>query len=124
MFSSIKIAMVLVLLAGAGGAFYYVKQLQHDNEVLKLNQAKLEESIGEQKEVIAMQKQSYEKIVSANAALNDKIAELNKARDELQNKLAKHDLNYLAVEKPGLIERIINKGSKDVLNEIENLTAN
>jgi len=116
--------MVLVLLAGAGGAFYYVKQLQHDNEVLKLNQAKLEESIGEQKEVIAMQKKSYEKIVSANAALTDKVAELNKARDELQNKLAKHDLNYLAVEKPGLIERIINKGSKDVLNEIENLTAN
>jgi len=124
MFSSIKIAMVLVLLAGAGGAFYYVKQLQHDNEVLKLNQAKLEESIGEQKEVIAMQKKSYEKIVSANAALNDKVAELNRAKDELQNKLAKHDLNYLAVEKPGLIERIINKGSKDVLNEIENLTAN
>ena len=123
MFSSIKIAMVVVLLAGAGGAFYYVKKLQHDNEVLKINQVKLEEAVSEQQEVIAMQKESFEKIQTANAELNDKVAELNKAKNELQNKLAKHDLNFLAVEKPGLIQRIINKGSKDVLNEIETLTA-
>lgn len=115
--------MVVVLLAGAGGAFYYVKKLQHDNEVLKINQVKLEEAVSEQQEVIAMQKESFEKIQTANAELNDKVAELNKAKNELQNKLAKHDLNFLAVEKPGLIQRIINKGSKDVLNEIETLTA-
>ena len=123
MFSSIKIAMVVVLLAGAGGAFYYVKKLQHDNEILKINQVKLEEAVTEQQEVIAMQKESFEKIQSANAELNAKVNELNKAKNELQNKLAKHDLNFLAVEKPGLIQRIINKGSKDVLNEIETLTA-
>ena len=123
MFSSIKIAMVVVLLAGAGGAFYYVKKLQHDNELLKINQVKLEEAVSEQQEVIAMQKESFEKIQTANVELNSKVAELNKAKNELQNKLAKHDLNFLAVEKPGLIQRIINKGSKDVLNEIETLTA-
>ena len=123
MFSTIKIAMVVVLLAGAGGAFYYVKQLQHDNEVLKLNQVKLEESITEQQEVIAMQKKSYEQIMVANVELTDKVKELNGAKAELQKKLADHDINYLAVEKPGLIERIVNKGTKDVLNDIENLTA-
>ena len=123
MFSTIKIAMVVVLLAGAGSAFYYVKQLQHDNEVLKLNQVKLEESITEQQEVIAMQKKSYEQIMVANVELTDKVKELNGAKAELQKKLADHDINYLAVEKPGLIERIVNKGTKDVLNDIENLTA-
>ena len=115
--------MVVVLLAGAGSAFYYVKQLQHDNEVLKLNQVKLEESITEQQEVIAMQKQSYEQILVANNELTDKVKELNGAKAELQKKLADHDINYLAVDKPGLIERIINKGTEDVLNDIENLTA-
>lgn len=123
MFSSIKIAMILVLLAGAGSAFYYVKQLQNDNELLKINQVKLEQAVTEQQEVIAMQKESFEKIQTANAELNKEVEELNKAKNELQNKLAKHDLNFLAVEKPRLIERIINKGSKDVLNDIENLTA-
>lgn len=115
--------MVVVLLAGAGSAFYYVKQLQHDNEVLKLNQVKLEESITEQQEVIAMQKKSYEQIMVANVELTDKVKELNGAKAELQKKLADHDINYLAVEKPRLIERIVNKGTKDVLNDIENLTA-
>ena len=115
--------MILVLLAGAGSAFYYVKQLQNDNELLKINQVKLEQAVTEQQEVIAMQKESFEKIQTANAELNKEVEELNKAKNELQNKLAKHDLNFLAVEKPRLIERIINKGSKDVLNDIENLTA-
>lgn len=115
--------MVLVLLAGAGGAFYYVKQLQHDNEVLKINQAKLEEGIEDQKKVIAMQKESYEAIVNANADLTTKINELNGAKEELQKKLAEHDLNYLAVQKSKLIENVINKGTKKVLDEFETLTA-
>jgi len=38
MFSSIKIAMILVMLAGAGGAYWYVQKLQKDNAVLKENQ--------------------------------------------------------------------------------------
>ena len=123
MFSTIRIVMVVVLLAGAGGAFYYVKQLQRDNEILKSNQIKLEESITEQQEVIAMQKESYEQIMVANNELSDKVKELNGAKAELQKKLADHDINYLAVQKPGLIERIVNKGTKDVLNDIENITA-
>ena len=123
MFSSIRIVMLVMVLAVAGGGLYYVKKLQMENELLKVNQIKLEESIGEQKEVIAMQKESYEKIMVANADLSSAIKELNGAKAELQKKLADHDINYLAVQKPGLIERIVNKGTKDVLNDIANITA-
>lgn len=123
MFSSVKIVMLVMVLAVAGGGLYYVKKLQMENELLKVNQIKLEESIGEQKEVIAMQKESYEKIMVANTDLSNTVKELNGAKAELQKKLADHDINYLAVQKPGLIERIVNKGTKDVLNDIENITA-
>ena len=123
MFSSIRIVMLVMVLAVAGGGLYYVKKLQMENELLKVNQIKLEESITEQKEVITMQKQSYEKIMVANNELSGKVKELNGAKAELQKKLADHDINYLAVQKPGLIERIVNKGTKDVLNDIENITA-
>lgn len=123
MFSSIRIVMLVMVLAVAGGGLYYVKKLQHENDLLKVNQVKLEESIGEQQEVIAMQKESYEKIMVANADLSNAVKELNGAKAELQKKLADHDINYLAVQKPGLIERIVNKGTKDVLNDIENITA-
>jgi len=122
MFTQIKILFIIVALVGASGAIYYVKKLQHENEILVLNQAKLETAVEEQKAVIAQTKESYEKILQSNVALNDKINEVNKSKDELQKKLAKHDLNFLAVEKPKLIERIINKGSMGVLDEIENLT--
>jgi len=122
MFTQIKIVFIIVALVGASGAIYYVKKLQHENEILVLNQAKLETAVEEQKAVIAQTKESYEKILQSNVALNDKINEVNKSKDELQKKLAKHDLNFLAVEKPKLIERIINKGSMGVLDEIENLT--
>jgi uncharacterized protein YdbL (DUF1318 family) len=122
MFSQIKVILIIVALVGASGAIYYVKKLQHENNILILNQEKLETSLAEQKEVITQTRESYEKILKSNAALNDKVAEVNKAKNELQKKLAKHDMNYLAVEKPKLIERIINKGSMGVLNDIENLT--
>ena len=114
--------MVVIVLAVAGGGLYYVKKLQHENDLLKVNQVKLEESITEQKEVIAMQKESYEKIMVANNELSSKVKELNGAKQELQKKLSEHDVNYLAVKKPKLIERIINKGSKDVLNDIQDIT--
>ena len=121
-FSGAKVVMLVMVLAVAGGGLYYVKKLQHENDLLKVNQVKLEESITEQKEVIAMQKESYEKIMVANNELSSKVKELNGAKQELQKKLSEHDVNYLAVKKPKLIERIINKGSKDVLNDIQDIT--
>lgn len=122
MFTQIKVLFIIVALVGTSGTIYYVKKLQHENEILILNQAKLETAVEEQKAVITQQKESYEKILASNVALNDKITEVNKAKNELQKKLAKHDMNFLAVEKPKLIERIINKGTMGVLDDIENLT--
>ena len=45
MFSSIKIALVLVMLAGAGGGFMYVKNLKADLATSEANNVKLEESV-------------------------------------------------------------------------------
>ena len=52
MFSSIKIALVLVMLAGAGGGFMYVKNLKADLATSEANNVKLEESVKSQKAVI------------------------------------------------------------------------
>ena len=50
------------MLAGAGGGFLYVKKLQKDNEILKLNQAKLETAVEDQKGVIEQQTKDFTKI--------------------------------------------------------------
>lgn len=42
---------------------------------------------------------------------------------ELENTLSKHDLKYLALQKPVLIQNIINKASRDVISELEEITS-
>ncbi len=122
MFSSIKIAMVLIVLAGAGGGVVYVKTLKADLETAKANQAKLESAVEDQKAVI---KQQIEDIKSINKA-NQEIALLNKklAADvsNLQNKFSKinasgkkRDLGNLAKSKPKLMNRVFNKATKNAL---------
>lgn len=49
----------------------------------------------------------------------------HKARREtgdLRKTFAKHDLNNLSLRKPGLIEKIINRGTKKVHRDLEKLT--
>tara|TARA_X000000950_G_scaffold287041_1_gene397804 strand:+ start:6309 stop:6677 length:369 start_codon:yes stop_codon:yes gene_type:complete len=118
----IRLFLIGIVSASLIGAGAYVLKLRSDNAILKANQIKLEGAIETQKIVIENQKQDYEQIISINKELNDDIVEINKSKQILQNKLSKHDLNFLAVEKPGLIERIINKGSNKVMNELNEAT--
>ena len=118
----IKLLITVVLMLGLAGGVAYVYKLRGDNAILKSNQVKLESAIEDQKEVIASQKADYEKIISNNDELNKKINTINQSKKELEKKLAKHDLNYLATEKPKLIERIINKGSDKIMNEMNEAT--
>ena len=51
--------------------------------------------------------------------------EKNKAlreSQELRNKFARHDLDNLALMKPGLIEKRINKGTQQVMNDLVAIT--
>ena len=118
----IRLLLIGIVSATLIGAGAYVLKLRSDNAILKANQIKLEGAIETQKEVIENQKQDYEKIISINKELNDDIIQINKSKQILQNKLSKHDLNFLAVEKPGLIEKIINKGSNKIMDELNEAT--
>ena len=118
----VKLLITVVLMLGLAGGVAYVYKLRGDNAILKSNQVKLESAIEDQKEVIASQKADYEKIISINDELNKKINTINQSKKELEKKLAKHDLNYLATEKPKLIERIINKGSDKIMKEMNEAT--
>ena len=51
----IRIALVLILLAGVGGGYLYVNKLQKDNAILKSNQVKLETAVAESNQVIEQQ---------------------------------------------------------------------
>ena len=119
-----------VALVVAGGAFkmYYDKseaekeamatQLQQSID----NQQRLENAIATQNEQIekalAEQKESQERIQNLTVANN----EANEKVEELRNKFARHDLDMLSLRKPGLVERVVNRGTAKVFSDLEKLT--
>jgi len=106
MFSSIKIALVLIMLAGAGGGFMYVKTLKSDLAISEANNAKLQESVADQKAVIEQQAKDFKAILAANKELEEKNKVLQaefRALDERFNKIngkgEVRDIGKLAIEK-------------------------
>ena len=119
MFSSLKIGLVLVMLAGAGGGYLYVQKLQKDNATLKANQIKLESAVEDQKLVIESQAEDFKKIRSTLTKLEEEKAKLEKDKQDLSKRLGKHDIGNLAENKPKLVEKIINGASKSAARCVE-----
>ena len=119
MFSSLKIGLVLVLLAGAGGGYFYVQKLQKDNATLKANQIKLESAVEDQKAVIESQAEDFKKIRQTLTKLEEEKAKLEKDKADLAKRLGKHDIGNLAENKPKLVEKIINGASKSAARCVE-----
>ena len=119
MFSSLKIGLVLVMLAGAGGGYLYVQKLQKDNATLKANQIKLESAVEDQKLVIESQAEDFKKIRSTLTKLEEEKTKLEKDKADLSKRLGKHDIGNLAENKPKLVEKIINGASKSAARCVE-----
>ena len=119
MFSSLKIGLVLVMLAGAWGGYLYINKLQKDNATLKSNQIKLESAVEDQKAVIESQSEDFKKIRSTLTKLEEENAKLQKDKQDLSKRLGKHDIGNLAENKPGLVEKIINGASKSAARCVE-----
>ena len=126
MFGSIKIAMVLIMLAGAGGGFMYVKTLKSDLAISEANNAKLQESVADQKAVIEQQQKDFTAILAANKSLEETNQRLQKefaALDERFNKIngkgEVRDLGKLADEKSKLVERVINNATVKAMRCVE-----
>ena len=115
----IRIALVLILLAGAGGGYLYVNKLQKDNAILKSNQVKLETAVAESNQVIEQQSKDLKKIRSTLKEVEELNDKLQADKDSLNKRLGKHDIGNLAENKPGLVEKIINKASDSAARCVE-----
>ena len=115
----IKLILMLIMLAGAGGGYLYVKKLQKDNLTLKINQSKLETAIEDNNAVIEQQTKDLKKIRTTLSELDKVNKKLQEDKDNLSNRLNKHDIGNLAENKPGLVEKIINKASDSAVRCME-----
>ena len=109
------IAIILVL--GLGCWWLY-----SENETLKANNVKLEYAVEEQKQTIATIKESYEKQGEALMNMTRENALIEQEKAEYLQIFQRHNLDALAMKKPGLIETRMNNASELVMEDIENDT--
>ena len=115
----IKLILMVIMLAGAGGGYLYVKKLQKDNAILKVNQIKLETAVEDNNQVIEQQTADLKKIRSTLEVIEESNRKLQEDKDNLSNRFNKHDIGNLAENKPGLVEKIINKASDSAVRCME-----
>lgn len=115
----IKLVLAIIVMIGAGGGYLYVNKLQKDNATLKTNQIKLESAVEDNNKVIEQQIEDINKIRNTLEIVEEEKKKLEKDKDDLNRRLGKHDIGNLAENKPGLVEKIINKASKNAQRCVE-----
>ena len=110
-----QILIGVILMMGLGGWFLY-----NQNTTLKAENQAFELRDQEQKLTIEAQQQSFETQTSALNNMTARNAEIEGEMSRYLDIFRRHNLNKLALAKPGLIETRVNSGTKDVFTSIEN----
>ena len=123
----LKVYILVVVLGLVGGVvyggFYYYKDTQARIAILTENSAKLEQAANTQKQTIDTLVEDAEKYRELNKDLNIKLEAANEYKNKLIGKLRKHNLAKLSMQKPGLVEKKINNGTKKLFESFESITA-
>jgi len=107
----------IILVLGLGGYWLY-----NENQTLSANNMKLEQAVEEQQAAMEALRESYEKQGQALMNMSRKNAEIEAEKAEYLAIFARHNLDMLAIKKPGLIENRFNNASVEVMEGIEDDT--
>ena len=107
----------IILVMGLGGYYLY-----NENQTLTQNNIKLEAAVEEQKQTMAIMKEQYEKQGKALMNMSRQNAQIEKEKAEYLAIFSRHNLDLLALKKPGLMENRFNKASEEVMEGMEDDT--
>ena len=120
MFKVYGLMLIIGIVGAIGfGAKYYYDTTQNKIAVLQDSNAKLEIVAETNQNTINKLQEDNAKMNELSNTLQLELAEANKYKDELIEKLQKHDLTRLSLKKPGLIEKRINDGTKELFESFE-----
>lgn len=112
-----KILIGIIVVMGLGGYFLYNKNL----ELVQLNKA-YEVRDAEQRATIVAIQENMETTQKALTGLQVKNQQYEEEMAEYLDIFRRHNLAKLASAKPGLIEPRVNKRTKEVFDEIEDIS--
>lgn len=107
------IGIIIVL----GGASYW---LWNENQTLVQNNVQLESAVAEQQRTIDTIRENFERQGQALSNLQRANAQVEAEKDRYLDIFRRHNLDKLAIVKPGLIETRVNNGTQAVFEDIEN----
>ena len=124
MFSSIKIAFVLVIIGLAGGGYLYVQKLQSDLETARANVARMEVAVQTSEASLKLVQEETVRLGELNGKLQNDLQKAEQYGDELRATLQRHNLTHLATKKPGLIQPRMQGATDELWKDLESITSN
>ena len=123
----IKVYILIAVIGLVGGVvyggWYYYKDTQARIQILTENSVKLEAATKLQKSTIDTLVADAKKYAELNRKLDIELKKAHDYKNNLIAKLRKHDLVRLSQQKPGLVEKKINDGTKKLFESFESITA-
>ena len=96
--------------------------LYNQNETLKENNIKLETALEEQTQAMTALRDNFEKQGKSLLQMTRRNAEIESEKAEYLEIFSRHNLDLLALKKPGMIELRMNNASELVMEGIEDDT--
>ena len=120
--SGLKLLLVVGLLAGVGGGFFYVKQLQSNLEIMRLNNAKLETAVETSEKSIELLKEDNIRLNNLSDQLTKDLQKAEQYGDNLRNRLRELDLVQDAIRDSKDLEGRMNGATAKLRRELEAAT--
>jgi DNA-directed RNA polymerase subunit F len=124
---SAGLGIVLALTLGGFKLYYDKAEAEKENLLVQVRQAQantelLEKTVAKQNQDLLDQQQRTQEVMQQVTSLSEEHAKAVEEVNEIRKKFAKHNLDVLSLRKPKLIEKIINNGTKGVLQNLEVIT--
>lgn len=119
MFSKYILIGSAILVAVMGAALYYQ---QGKIDSLNKTVGQLEIANKQNVETIKTMQENQQKNLALLEDQRERIRVIYKETNKIKTILSEHDIGYLASKKPGLIERRVDDGTKDVIKSFEEAT--
>ena len=121
------LGIVLALTLGGFKLYYDKAEAEKENLLVQVRQAQantelLEKTVAKQNQDLLDQQKRTEEVMQRVTTLSEEHAKAVEEVNEIRKKFAKHNLDVLSLRKPKLIEKIINNGTKGVLQNLEVIT--
>jgi hypothetical protein len=116
---AIKAIVYLVIVVVIAGGLWYVMNIKADLATSEANNQKLQDAVNVQKDLIESMQRDIVQIQETNKQLAEQNEKQRQDVATLSSKFSKRDFGALAAEKPAVVEKLVNRGTANVMRCLE-----